>query len=98
VSKLRISSTQPPASRRRFFACIVLGMQRAAIIFLALALAALVGVDLIKAIGRGRVRTLWGGSFSHRGQPGRFRRYVAANCIVLAFCTALIVWAALILP
>jgi hypothetical protein len=63
------------------------------IVFLALALAALVVIDLIKTLRTGRARSMWTGTFSREVEPQRFRRYVYGSYAVLMFCAGLVLWA-----
>jgi len=63
------------------------------IVFLALALAALVVIDLIKTLRTGRARSMWTDTFSREVEPQRFRRYVYGSYVVLVFCAGLILWA-----
>lgn len=63
------------------------------IIVAALALAAFVGFDLVRTIRTGRGLPSRIGTTATRKQPQRFRRYLYADWIVLAFCLALILWA-----
>lgn len=67
-------------------------MSRASsLILLTLALAAFVGFDLARTLRTGRARGRFG--TITRKQPARFRRYVYADWIVLAFCVGIILWA-----
>jgi hypothetical protein len=69
-------------------------MQRAErIIFLALTLAALVVIDLLKTLGTGSARSMWTGTFKRETEPQRFRRYVYGSYAVLMFCAGLVLWA-----
>jgi hypothetical protein len=61
------------------------------IVLVALALAAMVGFDLVRTLRSGRAHGKFG--IITRKQPGRFQRYVYADWIVLAFSLALILWA-----
>jgi hypothetical protein len=63
------------------------------IVFLALTLAALVVIDLIKTLRTGRARSMWTGTFSRGLEPQRFRRYVYGSYAVLMFCAGLVLWA-----
>jgi hypothetical protein len=60
-------------------------------ILLALGLAAFVGFDLARTLRTGRAHGKFG--TITRKQPARFRRYVYADWIVLAFCVGTILWA-----
>ena len=53
------------------------------IIFLALTLAALVVIDLLKTLGTGSARSMWTGTFKRETEPQRFRRYVIRGAYVL---------------
>ena len=61
--------------------------------FLALALAALVVIDLIKTFRTGRARSLCTGAFSREIEPQRFRRYIYGSHAVLTVCAGLVLWA-----
>jgi hypothetical protein len=61
--------------------------------FLALALAALVVIDLIKTFRTGRVRSMLTGAFSRETDPQRFRRYIYNSYAVLTVCAGLVLWA-----
>jgi len=61
------------------------------IILFALGIAAFVTFDLIRTIRSGRAHGRFG-IIRRKGQPGRFRRYVYADWIVLALCAATILW------
>jgi hypothetical protein len=61
--------------------------------FLALALAALVVIDLIKTFRTGRVRSMLTGAFSREIEPQRFRRYIYSSYAVLTVCAGLVLWA-----
>jgi len=63
------------------------------IIFLALTLAALVVIDLLKTLGTGSARSMWTGTFKRETEPQRFRRYVYGSYAVLMFCAGLVLWA-----
>jgi hypothetical protein len=63
------------------------------IVFLALALAALVVSDLFKTLRTGRARSMWTGTFTREIEPQRFRRYVYGSYAVLMFCAGLVLWA-----
>ena len=69
-------------------------MARAQIVILvALVLAAFVGFDLVRTIRTGRGLPNRITTRVTRKQPARFRRYLYADWIALAFCFALILWA-----
>ena len=63
------------------------------IVFLALALAALVVIDLFKTLRTGRARSMWTGTFTREIEPQRFRRHVYGSYAVLMFCAGLVLWA-----
>ena len=60
---------------------------------LALALAALVVIDLIKTFRTECVRSMLTGAFSRETEPQRFRRYIYSSYAVLMICAGLVMWA-----
>jgi hypothetical protein len=62
------------------------------IILAALALAAFVSFDLVRTLRTGRGRSTRFGTVT-RKQPARFQRYIYADLIALALCSAFILWA-----
>jgi len=54
-------------------------------------LAALVGIDLIRALRSGRARGR-GGTITREGRPKKFRRYIYADWALLAACAGVLVW------
>jgi hypothetical protein len=63
------------------------------IVFLALALAALVVIDLFKTLRAGRARSMWTGTITREIEPQKFRRYVYGSYAVLMVCAGLVLWA-----
>jgi hypothetical protein len=63
------------------------------IVLLAVALAALVVIDLFKTLRTGRARSMWTGTFTREIEPQRFRRYVYGSYAALLFCAGLVLWA-----
>lgn len=55
-------------------------------------LTAFVSFDLVRALRTGRARGR-GGTVTRKGQPQRFRRYVYADFVVLAFGVIGFIWA-----
>jgi uncharacterized BrkB/YihY/UPF0761 family membrane protein len=68
-------------------------MQRAhTVVLLALGLAAVQAVQLVRALRTGRTRSRFG-TITRKGQPRRFWRYVYASYVVLLLCLGAILWA-----
>lgn len=63
------------------------------LILIALVAAAVVGSDLIRTIRTGRGLPNRIATTVTRKQPARFRRYLYADWIMLAFCLAVTLWA-----
>ncbi len=61
------------------------------LIFLILALGALVTFDLIRTISTGRAHGKFG-VITRKGRPDRFRRYVYGDWIILALCAGTTLW------
>ena len=55
-------------------------------------LAAGVAFDLRRTLKTGRAHIRWG-TATREHQPARYWRYVYGDCVVLAFCAAVFVWA-----
>jgi hypothetical protein len=58
---------------------------------MALGLAALVTVDLVKALRTGKARGR-GGTITREGRSALFKRQVIGDVIVLLFCAGVVVW------
>ena len=62
-----------------------------ALIFLALLLAIMVGLDLFRTLRTGRARAR-SATITRAHQPERYWRYVYASCALLALCGSALVW------
>jgi hypothetical protein len=67
-------------------------MHAAQTIWLALAACAFIGFELFRTVRTGRAHAKFG--IITRKQSARFRRYVIADCIALAVCSAIALWGA----
>jgi len=63
-----------------------------ALVTLALTLAAFVGFDLSRTLRTGRAHGKFG-IITRKAQPGRFRRYVFGDWLVLGLCAVMILYA-----
>ena len=86
-----IAAASQAAGRAPDFCFVTGAMHRHhLLIVLALGLAGYVSFDLFRTLRTGRAHGKFG--IITRKQSGRFRRYVYADWIVLAFCVVVIIW------